>query len=125
MEYTFDKLDRLTFKGIRISAISGIAENYTYWTSGNKTTNLVTAHTVSTPYGSTVYNYTYDDYGNILTVKEGTTLKLSYTYDELNQLTRENNAYANKTYVYTYDIISSQRKHMHIQRARSVLPNQP
>lgn len=36
-------------------------------------------------------------------VKENGTLKLRYTYDNLGQLTREDNAYAGKTYVYTYD----------------------
>ena len=36
------------------------------------------------------------------TVKENGTIKLKYTYDSMGRLTREDNAYANKTYVYTY-----------------------
>ena len=49
------------------------------------------------------YSYTYDSLGNITQVKENNVLKLSYVYDSLNQLVRENNAYANKTWKYTYD----------------------
>lgn len=49
------------------------------------------------------YSYTYDSLGNILTVSEDGVLKLSYEYDALNQLTRENNAYANTTVLYIYD----------------------
>ena len=41
--------------------------------------------------------------GIILTISEGGVLKASYVYDSLNQLTRANDAVANKTYVYTYD----------------------
>ena len=36
------------------------------------------------------------------TVKENGTIRLKYTYDSMGRLTREDNAYANKTYVYTY-----------------------
>ena len=47
--------------------------------------------------------YTYDNLGNIKTVKEGTELKESYTYDSLNQLVRHDSVTQNKTIVYTYD----------------------
>jgi len=54
------------------------------------------------------YSYTYDNRGNILSVvreAKNTNVKTttSYTYDGLNQLTRENNQAAGKTWVYTYD----------------------
>lgn len=52
---------------------------------------------------SKVLNYTYDSLGNIETVKEGSTEKVRYHYDSLNQLTREDNKYLNKTIVYSYD----------------------
>nr|MBQ6241506.1 DUF4329 domain-containing protein [Lachnospiraceae bacterium] len=48
--------------------------------------------------------YTYDDLGNIRTVKEGTVQKLKYYYDDLNQLIREDNKYLNKTITYSYDL---------------------
>ena len=47
--------------------------------------------------------YTYDNLGNIKTVKEGTELKESYVYDSLNQLVRHNSVTQNKTWVYSYD----------------------
>ena len=47
-------------------------------------------------------NYTYDDNGNILYISDGTNTTL-YAYDSANQLIRENNQAANKTWVWTYD----------------------
>ncbi len=53
--------------------------------------------TVRNDSGSTLdnvtYNYTYDVLGNIVTISEGSTLKVKYYYDSLNQLTREDNHY--------------------------------
>ena len=50
-----------------------------------------------------ILEYIYDNAGNITEVKENGSLKLSYEYDSLGQLTRENNAYADKTYTFDYD----------------------
>jgi len=49
-------------------------------------------------------DYTYDANGNILTISEYGTLKVTYYYDELNRLVREDNVWENKTICYTYDI---------------------
>ena len=51
---------------------------------------------------NTVYEYTYDANGNIVSVKEGNKTT-SYTYDSAGQLLRENNQAAGKTWVWTYD----------------------
>ena len=48
-----------------------------------------------------------DNAGNITSVKENGVQKLSYTYDSIGQLTRENNAYLEKTYVYAYDLFGN------------------
>ncbi len=48
------------------------------------------------------YSYTYDDNGNILTVSDGTNTT-RYTYDSTNQLTREDNQQAGKSYTWEYD----------------------
>ena len=48
-------------------------------------------------------SYTYDDAGNIETIKENGVLKATYHYDRFGQLIREDNAWAGKTYVYVYD----------------------
>ena len=57
-----------------------------------------------TTVSSVTCNYTYDVLGNIETISEGSTLKVKYYYDSLNQLTREDNAYLNKTITYSYDL---------------------
>ena len=46
--------------------------------------------------------YTYDARGNITAISDGTNTT-SYVYDSLDQLTRENNQAAGKTWVYTYN----------------------
>ena len=52
--------------------------------------------------GTKRIEYTYDSNGNITAIKEGGKTN-TYVYDELNQLTRENNAALNKTVTYRYD----------------------
>ena len=47
--------------------------------------------------------YTYDDVGNITTIKENGVLKATYHYDQFGQLVREDNAWMGKTYLYIYD----------------------
>ena len=47
--------------------------------------------------------YTYDCNGNITEIRNGNDLVAKYTYDGLNQLTREDNAVFSKTYTFTYD----------------------
>ena len=42
-------------------------------------------------------SYTYDDAGNIETIKENEVLKATYPYDQFGQLIREDNAWADKT----------------------------
>ena len=48
------------------------------------------------------WNYTYDHAGNITAITSGGK-RISYQYDELNQLIRENNSVLNETILYTYD----------------------
>ena len=55
--------------------------------------------------GMCYHTFTYDAAGNITAIRVGGVLKLSYEYDNLNQLTRENNAYTSKTYVYTFGMV--------------------
>lgn len=102
--YTYDSL-------MRASSVSTK-------TSENTTESWVTSYgflnptedTTTTLVNSITYNtiglnfsYSYDNLGNITEIKENNVLKASYEYDYLNQLTRENNAYLNKTITYSYD----------------------
>lgn len=104
--YTYDPLNRLT----KIShAVNGerIDTEYSYvpGTNFNKT-GLVAAieyqrqNANSGPHAD--YAYAYDNNGNITSVTDGTT-QITYQYDGLNRLTRENNQQLNKTITYTYD----------------------
>ena len=47
--------------------------------------------------------YTYDSSGNITRITDQSGNVTRYTYDKLGQLTREDNPYLGKTYVYAYD----------------------
>ncbi len=93
--------------------------NYYYYLSNRNTNGAATYRTtqLNTEYiGNTAYRYLYDNVGNITAIQEGTrketeegletegrVTKVTYTYDALNQLTRENNRYLNQTIVYNYD----------------------
>ena len=50
-----------------------------------------------------VLEYTYDQYGNITSIRENGNIAASYEYDLYGQLIRENDAKNSKTKVYTYD----------------------
>lgn len=52
--------------------------------------------------GETTYTYSYDSRGNITSVSDGINTT-SYVYDSKDQLLRENNQAAGKTWVYAYD----------------------
>ena len=94
VNYTYDSLGRLTNKKVN----SVLNNNYSYVdVNSTKTTTLLSS--LSTVAGT--YTYTYDSLGNITSITDGT-YTTSYEYDDLNQLVRENDQKANRTYVYTY-----------------------
>ena len=105
--YTYDALGRLSASSLKLTSGS-LAKSYIYHNSANysgKTTSQIKDELI----GDRGYRYTYDRVGNITSIKEKTTAggsftdKVSYTYDNLNQLTRENNKDLNKTITYSYD----------------------
>lgn len=49
------------------------------------------------------FTYTYDKLGNITQIVRGDGNKITYAYDALGQLVRENDQAANRMVVYTYD----------------------
>ena len=100
--YVYDAFDRLTYKKYHNLAYYSAYQYYS--PSSAATSSLVSLQYNSYSGGTSKYDYTYDILGNITEIYENNVLKLSYEYDSLGQLVRENNAYANKTWVYTYDL---------------------
>ena len=117
-EYTYDKDNRpVTVKvngktitdsynaaGTRSSRVYGFATPYTVsfgylaGANGSKTTMLQSYKNGS----DAAYTYTYDNNGNVTSISQGTK-SAAYAYDALNQLTRVNDGFTNKTTTYTYD----------------------
>ena len=68
-----------------------------------RTTGQVSSYRSEVNGTATAYTYTYDSNGNITRITDQSGKVTRYTYDKLGHLTREDNPYLNKTYVYTYD----------------------
>ena len=109
--YTYDYFGRLTRKRTDLLFDGTGSEceldfTYTVPSYGNSYTSGQ-IKTVSADYPGTscdtMYSYSYDANGNITGIYRNNVLKNSYEYDELGQLTRENNADSGKTTVYDYD----------------------
>lgn len=110
LKHSYDAFGRVAnqkwFTGSGTTAT--ITSTYTYEAPATGYTTAVIASYKNqfTGYNKTT-NYTYDSKGNILSkaFKNGTTTQYTnrYVYDGANQLTRENNQEAGKTWTYLYD----------------------
>ena len=101
--YQYDSFGRQRYHFTSYRDTTVLTNIYTYETpADDNTTSRVAAFTNRYGGRDVVDRYTYDDNGNILTISDGT-YTTSYTYDTANQLTRENNQKAGKTWVWTYD----------------------
>lgn len=94
--YTYDDFGRLTNKATLNGATEVLNEEFTF----SKTNIQSQKHTFGTT--NITHSYGYDNNGNIISVGDGTNTT-TYAYDTQNQLIRENNAQAQKTWVWTYD----------------------
>jgi len=120
--YNYDLFERLTSKSIEFTADGLYAfyneigydfvdnsddENINHINESilvSQYTSTVKTHAEATSGVTTTYNYTYDELGNITQIADGNgVVQNKYYYDNLNQLTREDNAVKNETYVYEYD----------------------
>lgn len=101
--YTYDSYGRVTTKVTKNGSTTVLTEQYTYVTTaaGKPTGQVLTCRTISSERDVT-YTYSYDSNGNIATVSDGTHTT-RYSYDSANQLTREDNQAAGKSWTYTYD----------------------
>lgn len=99
---TMDKLSRLSANKIT-SGDKNYTTSYTFTDVSdvqNKTTTLLKS--IKNGENDEI-SYTYDELGNIETIKKGDTLTNKYYYDELSQLVREDDVEQNKTITYEYD----------------------
>ncbi len=101
--YTFDHLGRKTASSLLLSGGTKQTEYFYRNISDTQTTTRLSG--LKLPDG-TRYLYTYDISGNISQItkeKSGVSTTVSYTYDEIGQLIRENDESQNLTVVYSYD----------------------
>ena len=111
IRYYYDEFDRVIEKFIAHSTTMNYSEEYEYYTytgaDGERhTTSLVSQITFSgNNFGTAdvVYDYTYDNLGNITAVYKNGVLAESYEYDSLGQLIREDNVAEDYTVLYVYD----------------------
>ena len=97
--YTYDGLGRKTQTMMSMGGANKPIR-YTYvGVAGNRTTTMLES---LDNFGEKL-SYTYDDNGNIETIRKNGVLQETYHYDVLNQLVRADSAAQNKSFVYTYD----------------------
>ena len=104
--YAYDGLSRVTNRTLTYGGLT-VSQNYTYAVEtgsfGESETGRVESVTQTIGSTTTTYTYTYDDRGNITKIYINGGLQYSFEYDNLNQLTRENDGNAYVTYTYSYD----------------------
>ena len=105
--YSYDALYRLSGKTLKTPANWTITTGYAFRGTSTNTSMLVSNYSstvnVNGSFAITSYVYTYDVDGNITQISDSNGNTISYEYDNLGQLTRENNEVLGKAFVYTYD----------------------
>ena len=96
----YDALSRRTKEIVTLSGGSKRENRYIFGTINHLTDTDSLLESMSN--GTDSWNYTYDNAGNITAITSGGK-RISYQYDKLNQLIRENNGVLNETILYTYD----------------------
>ena len=92
--YAYDNLNRIVGRTAGLSGTTAVESTFAYESNSNRIYSLTV--------NGTVYFYNYDAKGNIISVSGGGN-NVSYQYDSQNQLTRENNQAANRTWTWEYD----------------------
>jgi len=101
--YTYDDYGRFRKATLTHGENLTLEDIYTYQAPTDATTAMqVYKQTTKINGEESAYRYTYDANGNITSVNDGT-YTTTYVYDSANQLLRENNEKAGKTWGWTYD----------------------
>ena len=101
--YVYDGYGRTQSSSTQYTGGSTLTKTYTYNTSSTgKATSQIGRVSLALPSSTVVTDYQYDNNGNITYVNHNGD-PVSYAYDSANQLIRENNSIANKTWVWSYD----------------------
>ena len=105
LKYTYDNLYRLSGKTYSYQSGYTNTVGYVYKDRGTSyTTGQVSQYSTKINNNTaTTYTYTYDINGNITQIVDNNGKVTKYYYDDIGQLTREDNPYLNKSYSYTYD----------------------
>ena len=104
IDYVYDGLGRTThrttkFPGFKSQAVYTFADKNDQYTTTHVNSYTSKVNDVVT----NAYTYKYDVNGNLYLITDSAGEKIKYTYDDQNQLTREDNQPQEKTFVYTYD----------------------
>ena len=104
INYCYDEVNRLKSKAYWCKGLD-LEVSYEYKDRNSTLTTVQVSKYTSKVNDATSaeYTYTYDSRGNITKITDSAGNITKYTYDDLSQLTREDNPYLNKTYLYTYD----------------------
>ena len=97
-EYTYDAYGRVSSRVTKHAGTTVSTDTITYRTVNGKATGQISKLVNK----AGTFQYTYDANGNIKTAVFGGKTT-TYTYDSQNQLTREDNQAAGKSWVWTYD----------------------
>ncbi len=109
--YDYDELHRLSSITTSYGTAFSHLVEYGYRNRNSTYTTTQISNYTSTVNGtSTEYTYTYDSYGNITSITDSAGKVTKYYYDDLQQLTREDNPYYNQTYMYTYNDAGNRTK---------------
>ena len=112
--FDYDESGRLAQKEINFDNGTSSFDNQieiTYKASNNTSlSTMVDSYKSTVGTQETVYTYTYDDNGNITCISYGGENEITYEYDNLGQLIRENNSLLNRTYKYEYDTAGNIKK---------------